>query len=81
MLSLFQNRQASDLENLAFVNCWNLTQFIEDGFEKGEIPGSAFVDLSATYDTVNLRIFTEKLFEMTGYLKLTLLISNILPNR
>ena len=31
----------------------NLTQHIEDGYEEGMITGTAFVDLSAAYDTVN----------------------------
>ena len=31
----------------------NLTQHIEDGYQRGMITGAAFVDLSAAYDTVN----------------------------
>ena len=31
----------------------NLTQHIEDEYEEGMITGTAFVDLSAAYDTVN----------------------------
>lgn len=31
----------------------NLTQHIEDGFERKEITGVAFVDLTAAYNTVN----------------------------
>jgi hypothetical protein len=31
----------------------NLTQLIEDGFERKQITGVAFIDLSAAYDTVN----------------------------
>ena len=31
----------------------NLTQHIEDGYEEGMITGTAFIDLSAAYDTVN----------------------------
>ena len=34
----------------------NLTQHIEDGYEEGMITGTAFVDLSAAYDTVNHRL-------------------------
>ena len=59
----------------------NLTQFIEDGFEEGLITGAAFVDLSAAYDTVNHRILTRKLFELTKDVKLTELILNLLSNR
>lgn len=40
----------------------NLEQFIEYGFEKGEITSAVFVELSAAYDTVNVGILTEKLF-------------------
>ena len=59
----------------------NLTQYIEDGFEEGLITGAAFVDLSAAYDTVNHRILTRKVFEMTKDVKLTQLIQNLLSNR
>ena len=31
----------------------NLTQHIEDGYQRGMITGAAFVDLSTAYDTVN----------------------------
>ena len=34
----------------------NLIQHIEDGYEEGMILGTAFVDLSAAYDTVNHRL-------------------------
>ena len=33
----------------------NLTQHIEDGYQRGMITGAAFIDLSAAYDTVNHR--------------------------
>ena len=59
----------------------NLTQFIEDGYEEGLITGAAFVDLSAAYDTVNHRILTRKLFEITQDVRLTELIQNMLSNR
>ena len=39
----------------------NLTQNIEDGYEEGMITGTAFVDLSAAYDTVNHRLLIQKL--------------------
>ena len=38
----------------------NLTQHIEDGYQRGMITGAAFVDLSAAYDTVNHRILIQK---------------------
>ena len=59
----------------------NLTQHIEDGFEKGLITGAAFVDLSAAYDTVNHRILVKKLFDLTKDLKFTELIQTMLSNR
>ena len=59
----------------------NLTQYIEDGYEKGLITGTVFVDLSAAYDTVNHRILTKKLFEITKDVRLTELIQNLLSNR
>ena len=59
----------------------NLTQFIEDGYEEGLITGAAFADLSAAYDTVNHRILTRKLFEITQDVRLTELIQNMLSNR
>ena len=43
----------------------NLTQHIEDGYEKGMITGTAFVDLSAAYDTVNHRLLIQKLYNTT----------------
>ena len=59
----------------------NLTQFIEDGYEEGIITGTAFVDLSAAYDTVDHRIITRKFFEITQDVRLTELIQNMLSNR
>ena len=43
----------------------NLTQHIEDGYQRGMITGAAFVDLSAAYDTVNHRILIQKLCNTT----------------
>ena len=43
----------------------NLTQHIEDGYEEGIITGTAFVDLSAAYDTVNHRLLIKKLYNTT----------------
>ena len=40
----------------------NLTQHIEDGYEEGMITGTAFVDLSTAYDTVNHRLLIQKLY-------------------
>ena len=43
----------------------NLTQHIEDGYQRGMITGAAFVDLSAAYDTVNHIILIQKLYTIT----------------
>ena len=59
----------------------NLTEHIEDGYEKRLITGAVFVDLSAAYDTVNHRRFLSKVLEMTGDVPLTDLIRIMLENR
>ena len=43
----------------------NLAQHIEDGYEEGMITGTAFVDLSAAYDTVNHILLIQKLYNTT----------------
>jgi Reverse transcriptase (RNA-dependent DNA polymerase). len=40
----------------------NLTQYIEDGFEKELITGVAFIDLSAAYDTINHKRLSYKIY-------------------
>ena len=59
----------------------NLTEHIEDGYEKRMITGAVFVDLSAAYDTVNHRRLLSKVLEMTGDVHLTDLIRTMLENR
>ena len=59
----------------------NLTQHIEDGFERGQITGAVFVDLSAAYDTVNHRRLLVKVLEMTKDSHLTELLQVLLQNR
>ena len=44
---------------------WNLTQHIEDGYQRGMITGAAFVDLSSAYDTVNHRLLIRKRYDFT----------------
>ena len=34
----------------------NLTQHIEDGYERGVVTGTVFVDLSAAYDTISHKL-------------------------
>ena len=59
----------------------NLTEHIEDGYEKRLITGAVFVDLSAAYDTVNHRRLLSKVLEMTGDVQLTDLIRTMLKSR
>ena len=59
----------------------NLTQHIEDGYEEGMITGTAFVDLSAAYDTVNHRLLIQKLYNTTLDSQLCRVIQNLLSDR
>ena len=61
----------------------NLTQYIEDGFQNkaGCITGTAFVDLSAAYDTVNHRRLLKKVQNISQDSHLTKTISSMLTNR
>ena len=54
---------------------------IEDGYQVGKITGTAFVDLSAAYDTVNHRPLIQKLYNTTQDSKLYRVIQNLLSNR
>ena len=59
----------------------NLTQHIEDGYERKMLTGAAFVDLSAAYDTVQHRLMIRKLMDMTGDIDLCQVIRSLLSNR
>ena len=59
----------------------NLTQHIEDGYQEIMISGTAFVDLSAAYDTVHHRLLIQKLFNITQDSILCRVIQNLLSNR
>ena len=59
----------------------NLTQHIEDGYERKMKTGAAFVDLSAAYDTVQHRLMIRKLMDMTGDMDLCQVIMGLLSNR
>ena len=59
----------------------NLTQHIEDGYQESMITGTAIVDLSATYDTVNHRLLIQKLLNITQDSTLCRVIQNLLSNR
>ena len=55
----------------------NLTQHIEDGYQRGMITGAAFVELCAAYDTVNHRLLILKLYDFTEDSPLCRVIQNI----
>ena len=59
----------------------NLTQHIEDGYQKKKIAGAVFVDLSAAHDTVNHRLLLQKILKMTDYLHLVQFVGKMLRNR
>ena len=59
----------------------NLTQHIEDGYEEGMITGTAFVDLSAAYDSVNHRLLIQKLYNTTLDSQLCRVIQNLMSDR
>ena len=59
----------------------NLTQHIEDGYQRGMITGAAFVYLTAAYDTVNHRILIQKLYNTTQDSQLCRVFQNMLSNR
>ena len=54
---------------------------IEDGYEEGMITGTAFVDLSAAYDTLNHRLLIQKLYNTTIDSQLCRVIQNLLSDR
>ena len=59
----------------------NLTQHIEDGYQRGIITGAAFVDLSVSYNTENHRTLIQKLYKTTQDCQLCRVFQNMLPNR
>ena len=59
----------------------NMTEHIEDGYEKRLITGAVFVDLSAAFDTVNHRRLISKVLDTTGEVHLTDLIRTMLESR
>ena len=58
----------------------NLTQHIDDGYQES-ITGTAFVDMSATYDTMHHRPLIQTLFNITQDSTLCRVIHNLLLNR
>ena len=59
----------------------NLTQHIEDGYERKMLAGAAFVDLSAALHTFQHRVMIRKLMDMTGDIDLCQVIRGLLSNR
>ena len=59
----------------------NLTQHIEDGYQRSMITGAEFVDLSAAYDSVNHRILIQKLYNITPDIHQCRVLQNMLSNR
>ena len=59
----------------------NLTEHIEDGYEKRLITGAVFVDLSAAYETVSHQRLLDKVLGMTGDVQLIDLIRTMLESR
>lgn len=59
----------------------NLTQHIEDGYERNQVTGVVLIDLSAAYDTINHNRLLYKIYEQTKDHTLTKLIECILKNR
>ena len=59
----------------------NLTQHIEDGYQRGMITGEAVVDISAGYNTVNHRLLIRKLYDFTEDSPLCRVNQNILSSR
>ena len=59
----------------------NLSQHIEDGYERGVATGTVFVDLSAAYDTISHKLLLNTIYRMTSDIKFTDLIGSMLSNR
>ena len=59
----------------------NLTQYIEDGFERKLVTGAAFTDLSAAYDTVNHKLLLLKLAKVIKDVQIVRTIQSLLSNR
>ena len=59
----------------------NLTQNIEDGFERCVLTCTVFVNLSAAYDIISHKLRRNKIFRMTSDVKFADLIENMFSNR
>ena len=59
----------------------DLTQYIEDGFEKKMINGTVFVDLTVVYDTVDHMILLFKVANIIRNKQIVNIIQSLLKNR
>lgn len=59
----------------------NLTQHIENGYERRQLTGVAFIDLTAAYDTVNHNKLVRKIYNITKDYRLMQFIQCLLQNR
>lgn len=59
----------------------NLTEHIEEGYEKGYISGAVFVDLTAAYDTIQHQQLLHKVYYITRDLNFTRTVQTLLENR
>lgn len=59
----------------------NLNQRIEDSFERKQITGVAFIDLSVAYDAINHDLLLVKIYKLTQDFKLTQFIESLMSNR
>jgi len=58
----------------------NLTEFIEEGFEQGEIKGVTLVVLTAAYDTMNHKTLLSKSYSTLMDYKLAKIFKSLLSN-
>ena len=61
--------------------CRQLSQHIEDGYQRGMFTGAVFVDLSSAYHTVNHLLHIRKLYDFTQDSTLCRVIQNKLSSR
>lgn len=59
----------------------NITEFIEDGFERKEMTGVALIDLTAAYDTINHKTLLTKTYNTLMDYNLTKIVESLLCNR
>ena len=75
------NEQADFRPRKSCSQLLNLTQHIDDGYQRGMIIGTEFVDLYAAYDTVNNGLFIQNLYDFTEDIALCRVIQIMLSSR